>query len=85
MGIIATLIVGLVAGWLTGLLMKSSSGILLDMLLGIVGGFVGGWLSSLLFGANFMTGINITSLIVAVVGAVIVVALYRLIRGRKVV
>jgi len=36
-----------VAGWITGLLMKSHSGILLDMILGIVGGFVGGWLTSL--------------------------------------
>ena len=85
MGIFATLVVGLVAGWLTGLLMKSSSGIILDMLLGIVGGFVGGWLSSLLLGVNLMSGINITSVIVAIVGAVIVVALYRLIRGRSVV
>ena len=85
MGIFATLVVGLVAGWLTGLLMKSSAGILVDMLLGIVGGFVGGWLTSLVLGVNMMTGINITSLIVAIVGAVIVVAVYRLIRGRKVV
>lgn len=85
MGILATLIVGLVAGWITGLLMKSHSGILLDMILGIVGGFVGGWLSTLLFGANLMTGINITSIIVAIVGAVIVVAVYRLITGRRVV
>ena len=85
MGIIATLIVGLVAGWLTGLLMKSSAGILLDMILGIVGGFVGGWLTSLVLGVNMMTGINITSVIVAIVGAVIVVALYRLIKGRRVV
>jgi uncharacterized membrane protein YeaQ/YmgE (transglycosylase-associated protein family) len=85
MGVIATLIVGLVAGWITGLLMKSHSGILLDMLLGIVGGFAGGWLTSLVFGANLMSGINITSVIVAVVGAVIVVAVYRLITGRRVV
>ena len=84
MGIFATLVVGLVAGWLTGLLMKSRSGILLDMILGIVGGFVGGWLTSLVLGANLMSGINITSVIVAVVGAVVVVAIYRLITGRRV-
>jgi len=85
MGIIATLIVGLVAGWLTGMLMKGNYSIIVDMILGIIGGFVGGWLTSLVFGVNMMTGINITSLIVAIVGAVIVVAVYRLIRGRKVV
>jgi uncharacterized membrane protein YeaQ/YmgE (transglycosylase-associated protein family) len=84
MGILATLIVGLVAGWITGLLMKSHGGILLDMILGIVGGFVGGWLTSLVLGANLMSGINITSVIVAVVGAVVVVAVYRLITGRRV-
>jgi len=85
MGIFATLVVGLVAGWLTGMLMKGHYSILVDMILGIIGGFVGGWLTSLVFGANLMTGINITSLIVAIVGAVIVVAVYRLIRGRAVV
>lgn len=85
MGIVATLIVGLVAGWITGLLMKSQGGILLDMILGIVGGFVGGWLTSLALGTNLMTGINLTSVIVAIVGAVIVVAIYRLLTGRRVV
>lgn len=85
MGIFATLVVGLVAGWITGLLMKSRSGVILDMILGIVGGFVGGWLTSLFLGVNLMSGINITSLIVAIVGAVIVVAVYRLIRGGRVV
>ena len=84
MGIFATLIIGLLAGWITGVLMKSRSGIILDMILGIVGGFVGGWLTSLFLGVNLMSGINITSLIVAVVGAVIVVAVYRLIRGGRV-
>ena len=84
MGIFATLVVGLLAGWITGLLMKSRSGMILDMILGIVGGFVGGWLTSLVLGANLMSGINITSVIVAVVGAVIVVAVYRLITGRRV-
>jgi uncharacterized membrane protein YeaQ/YmgE (transglycosylase-associated protein family) len=85
MGIFATLVVGLVAGWLTGMLMKGHYSIIVDMILGIIGGFVGGWLTALVFGANLMTGINITSLIVAIVGAVIVVAVYRLIRGRSVV
>ena len=85
MGIFATLVVGLVAGWITGMLMKGHYSIWIDMILGIIGGFVGGWLTSLVFGANLMSGINITSLIVAIVGAVIVVAVYRLIRGRAVV
>ena len=85
MGIFATLVVGLVAGWITGMLMKGHYSIIVDMILGIVGGFVGGWLTSLVLGANLMSGINITSVIVAIVGAVIVVAVYRLITGRRVV
>ncbi len=85
MGIIATIVIGLLAGWITGVLMKGHYNILIDMILGIIGGFVGGWLTSLAFGQNLMTGINITSLIVAIVGAVIVVAIYRLVRGRALV
>jgi uncharacterized membrane protein YeaQ/YmgE (transglycosylase-associated protein family) len=84
MGIFATLVIGLLAGWITGVLMKGRYSIVIDMILGIIGGFVGGWLTSIFLGVNLMTGINITSLIVAIVGAVIVVAVYRLIRGCRV-
>ena len=83
MGLIATLIVGLIAGFLAHLVMRTRTGLLLDLILGIIGGFLGGWISSLLLGANLMSGINITSILVALVGAIIVVAVYRLIsRGR---
>jgi uncharacterized membrane protein YeaQ/YmgE (transglycosylase-associated protein family) len=83
MGIFATLVVGAIAGFLAHLLMKTKTGLIVDLILGIIGGFVGGWLSSLLLGGNLMSGINLTSIIVALVGAVIVIAVYRLItRGR---
>ncbi len=82
MGILATIIIGLVAGWITGMLMGGHYNIWVDLILGIIGGFVGGWLTSLVVGENLMTGINIQSLIVAIVGAVVVVGIYRLIRGR---
>lgn len=78
MGLFATLVVGLIAGFLAHLLMKTSTGLILDLVLGIVGGFVGGWLSTLLFGGNFMSGVNFTSILVALVGAVVVIAIYRL-------
>ena len=86
MGLIATLILGLIAGWLTGMLMKGGGGygIIGDIVLGIIGAFVGGWLTSLVTGVNMVSGLNITSLIVAVVGAVIVVAIYRAVSGRRV-
>ncbi len=84
MGIIATIIVGLIVGLLAHYIMRTRTGLLADLILGIIGGFVGGWISSLLFGVNLMTGINITSIIVALVGAIIVIAIYRLIRREPV-
>jgi uncharacterized membrane protein YeaQ/YmgE (transglycosylase-associated protein family) len=82
MGILATIIVGLIAGWLASLIMKAKGGLLMDLILGVVGGFVGGWISSL-FGVNLMSGVNITSIITALVGAIIVLFIYRLIFRRR--
>jgi len=84
MGLIATIVVGLVAGLLASWLMKAKTGVLVDLILGIVGGVLGGWITSLILGVNLMSGINLTSIIVALVGAIIVIAIYRLItKGRK--
>lgn len=83
MGFLATIIVGLVAGYLTHLIMKTSTGLLLDLILGIVGGFVGGWITSLILGVNLMSGVNLTSILVALVGAIVVVFVYRLIARRR--
>jgi len=76
---IYAILVGLIAGWLAGQVMKGSGyGILVDILLGLVGGVIGGWL----FGALgiFPGGGVIGSIIVAFVGAVILVALTRAIK-----
>jgi len=84
MGLIATIVVGLVAGLLASWLMKAKTGVLVDLILGIVGGVVGGWITSLILGVNLMSGINLTSIIVALVGAILLIAIYRLItKGRK--
>jgi uncharacterized membrane protein YeaQ/YmgE (transglycosylase-associated protein family) len=53
------------------------------MLMGVIGGFVGGWLTGLILGVNLMSGINLTSILVALVGAIIVIAIYRLIARRR--
>jgi len=79
MGMFATIVVGLVAGWLASIIMKAKTSVWMDLLMGVIGGFLGGWITSLLFGANMMTGINITSILVALVGAIIVIAIYRLV------
>ncbi len=83
MGFLATVVVGLIAGFLAHLIMRTKTGLIVDLILGVIGGFLGGWLSGLVLGQNLMSGINFTSIIVALVGAIIVVAIYRLLtRGR---
>lgn len=80
MNLLSTILVGLVAGLLASWLMKAKTGVLVDIILGIVGGVIGGWISSLITGANLMSGFNLTSIIVALIGAVVVIFLYRLIK-----
>lgn len=83
MGIIAWLVLGLVAGFIASkLYVGSGQGALLDIVLGVVGSVVGGFLFSF-FGASPVTGFNIYSLIVAVVGAIVVLWLYHAITGRR--
>ena len=85
MGFIGSIIIGLIAGWITGKIMHGGGyGIWRDIILGIIGSIVGGWLTAILVGANLVTGFNLTSLIVAVIGSVVVVVIYRLITRRSV-
>jgi len=79
MGILAWIVVGLIAGWLAGQVMKGGGyGVLVDIILGILGGVVGGWI----FGALgiWHGGGMIGSIIVAFVGAVILVAITRVLK-----
>jgi len=78
--IIAGLIAGLLASWV----MKARTGIIVDLILGLVGALVGGWLSSLLLGVDLTTGLNLATILVAFVGAVIVIAIYRALRRERV-
>ncbi len=85
MGIIAWLVLGLIAGFIASKIVNNSGqGVLLDIVLGIIGAFVGGFLFSF-FGAAPVTGFNIYSMIVAVVGAVVVLWLYHALVNRRVV
>jgi uncharacterized membrane protein YeaQ/YmgE (transglycosylase-associated protein family) len=80
MGIIAWIILGLVAGFIgSKIVNKSGEGLFLDIILGIVGAVVGGWLFGY-FGGHGVTGLNLYSLAVAVVGAIVVLVVYHLIR-----
>ena len=79
MNLIGFVILGAIAGWLAGRVMSGHGyGIIWDIVLGIVGSFVGGWVFSLIFGTG-PSGL-IISFIVAFIGAVVVVALVRVIR-----
>ena len=80
MGLIATIVVGLAAGLLASYLMKADTGVLVDLILGVVGSILGGWITSLLLGVDLVSGINLTSIIVALGGAIVVIAIYRFIR-----
>ena len=80
MSFLAWIVLGLVAGFIgSKIVNKSGEGILLDIILGIVGAVAGGWLFNT-FGAAGVTGLNLYSLLVAVVGAVIVLVAYHAIR-----
>jgi uncharacterized membrane protein YeaQ/YmgE (transglycosylase-associated protein family) len=83
MSIIAWIVLGLIAGFIASKIVnKSGEGVLLDIVLGVVGAVVGGWLFSF-FGMSGVSGLNIYSLLVAVVGAVVVLFAYHAITGRK--
>lgn len=76
MSFLAWIILGLIAGFIgSKIVNKRGEGLLLDIILGIVGAVVGGYLFSL-FGASGVTGLNIYSLLVAVVGAIVVLWIY---------
>jgi uncharacterized membrane protein YeaQ/YmgE (transglycosylase-associated protein family) len=82
-GIIAWIVLGAIAGWITNLIMGGGEGVILTIILGIVGAVVGGWLAGTVLKVADVTGVNIESIVVAVIGAVIVVAVYRAVSGRR--
>ena len=86
MGLLSWIVVGLIAGWLAGLVVKGGGyGCVGDIVVGVVGGLLGGWLASyFLHMGDPMSGINIPSILVAFVGAVIFVIVLRLITGKRV-
>jgi uncharacterized membrane protein YeaQ/YmgE (transglycosylase-associated protein family) len=80
-GWVLAIIIGGVAGWIAEQIMKTEHGLLTNIILGIVGAVVGNFLLMLIFGAT-MGGI-IGQLIVAVIGAVLLIWIWQLIRGRR--
>ncbi len=88
MGILSWIIVGLIAGWLAGMVMRGGGyGLIGDIIVGVVGGLLGGWIAtSLLHIGADVNGINLESILVAFAGAVILLVLLRLLNagGRRI-
>lgn len=83
MSIIAWLVLGGIAGFIASKIVDSTGqGLLIDIVLGIVGAIVGGYVFSLL-GAAPVTGFNLYSMFVAIIGAVIILAIYHAVTGRS--
>jgi uncharacterized membrane protein YeaQ/YmgE (transglycosylase-associated protein family) len=83
MGILTWIVLGLIAGFIASKVVDhGGSGLFLDIALGIIGALVGGFVFSL-FGAEGVTGLNIYSMFVAVIGAVIVLFAYNALMGRR--
>jgi len=85
MGILSWLVVGLIAGFLASRVMRGGgSGLIGDIIVGIVGALIGGFLAATLLNVpDAVNGINLTSIIVAFLGAVILLWLLRLVSGRR--
>jgi uncharacterized membrane protein YeaQ/YmgE (transglycosylase-associated protein family) len=80
MSFLAWIVLGLLAGFIgSKIVNKTGEGIFLDIILGIVGAVVGGWLFNT-FGKSGVTGLNLYSLLVAVIGAVVLLVVYHAIR-----
>jgi len=80
--IIAWVVVGLIAGWLAGTIMGGRRGLLGNVVLGVIGALVGGFVGSALFGWD-VTGFNVSTILLATVGAIVFVAILRAIPGAQ--
>ncbi|MFF8271371.1 GlsB/YeaQ/YmgE family stress response membrane protein [Streptomyces sp. NPDC016562] len=86
MGILAWILIGLLAGLIAKAIMpgKDPGGIIITMLVGIAGGLLGGWLGKVIFDVDSIDGFfDLSTWIAAIVGSVILLALYRLFTGNK--
>jgi uncharacterized membrane protein YeaQ/YmgE (transglycosylase-associated protein family) len=83
MGIVVWIVLGAIAGRITNMIMGGKEGIIATIILGMVGAVVGGWLAGTVLKVADVTGINVESIVVSVIGAIIVVAVYRMLVGRR--
>lgn len=85
MGILAWLLLGLIAGFIASKVVnKTGSGLVMDIILGIIGALVGGFIANQVFHIAGVTGFDIRSIIVATLGAIIVLVVYHMVTRRRV-
>ncbi|MEU9027170.1 GlsB/YeaQ/YmgE family stress response membrane protein [Streptomyces sp. NPDC048383] len=86
MGIIAWILIGLLAGFIAKALMpgKDPGGVIITMFIGIAGGLLGGWLGKVIFGVDSIDGFfHLSTWIAAIIGSVILLIVYRLVTGNR--
>lgn len=85
MGLVAWLVLGAIAGYLAGMFVKGDErlGVIGHVFLGIVGALVGGFIANQLTNGDYLNRIDIPSIIVAVIGAIVVVVAYKALTGRR--
>ncbi|MCT9007057.1 GlsB/YeaQ/YmgE family stress response membrane protein [Streptomyces sp. NPDC002742] len=86
MGIIAWILIGLLAGAIAKLLLpgKDPGGIIITMLIGVAGGLLGGWLGKVIFGVDSIDGFfDVSTWIAAIAGSLILLVLYRMLTGNR--
>jgi uncharacterized membrane protein YeaQ/YmgE (transglycosylase-associated protein family) len=83
MGIISWIVVGAIAGFLASLVMGAKEGLLMMIILGIIGGLVGGFIAANVFNKGSVNGINVESILIATLGAILVIFIARAVSGRR--
>jgi uncharacterized membrane protein YeaQ/YmgE (transglycosylase-associated protein family) len=83
MGFIAWIVVGAIAGFIASKLMGSSEGLLMMIVLGIVGGLIGGYVAATVLKVGSVDGINIESIVIATIGAIVVIFVARAAGGSR--
>ena len=85
MGILAWLVLGLISGFIASkIINKSGEGLIMDIVLGVVGALVGGFIANRVFGIAGVTGFDIRSIIISILGAILVLVVYHMVARRRV-
>ena len=83
MGIISWIVLGAIAGFLANMVVGGGEGLIATIILGIVGAVVGGYIAAAVFHKGDVTGVNVESIVIAVLGAIVVLFVWRALTGSR--